>query len=46
VRYVSQLASRFLDEGMFKVLASTEATILQSTAVKAGWYAPLLRRRG
>eukprot|EP01052_Picozoa_sp_SAG31_P052309 SAG31_NODE_12854_length_911_cov_1.439655_1_plen_160_part_00 len=31
------LAQRFLDEGMFKVLASTEATRLQSTAAKSGW---------
>eukprot|EP01050_Picozoa_sp_SAG11_P034476 SAG11_NODE_12197_length_716_cov_1.260940_2_plen_143_part_00 len=34
---MAELAQRFLDEGMFKVLASTEATRLQSTAAKAGW---------
>lgn len=34
---MQELAQRFLDEGMFKVLASTEATRLQSTALKTGW---------
>lgn len=34
---MSELAARFLDEGMFKVLASTEAARLQSTAVRTGW---------
>jgi hypothetical protein len=34
---MQELAQRFLDEGMFKVLASTEATRLQATALKTGW---------
>jgi hypothetical protein len=34
---MQDLAQRFLDEGMFKVLASTEATRLQSTSLKTGW---------
>ena len=34
---MQELAQRFLSEGMFKVLASTEATRLQSSALKTGW---------
>ena len=34
---MQELAQRFLDEGMFKVLASTEATRLQATALRTGW---------